>query len=126
MVRFVLALPLLALLAACPTPGPVVPPNPDASDASALGDSPPPPPPAIVDGGFAFTGPCAAACTAMALDGCVVRSDCEAVLENATGVAIGSKPLVRNAATGQWLTCADLAATKTAASVKALGQSCGP
>jgi hypothetical protein len=106
----------------CPPPAPL-PPSPDASDASAgLPDalpapseaSPPPPPgPASAD--------CVAACQAMTTAGCVVQSDCAPTLT----IAVSSR-LIRNARTGNALTCADLAVAKTAADVQALGQACGP
>lgn len=109
--RFVL---LLLAVSGC-TPTPPLVPSPDASDASAFGDAVP----SIADGGF--TGPCAPACNAMVKAGCVVRTDCAAVLQSKT-----SARDIRNAATGNALTCDDVAKVKTAQDVAALGQPCGP
>ena len=105
---------LLLLAAAGCTPQPPVVPTPDASDASALGDVY-----ALADGGF--TGPCAPACNAMVLAGCVVRTDCAVVLQSKTAAR-----MLRNATTGNALTCDELAKVTSAADVKLLGQPCGP
>lgn len=107
MPRFLHLIPLAILLAACPTP--VVPPNPDASDASAFGDAPP--------------TPCALACAALQRAGCVVLTDCATTLQQKTPP---TGHLFRNPKTGDWLTCADLQAVKTADDARALGQECGP
>jgi len=117
MIRFTVIVPLVALLAACPQPTPVVP-APDASDASALGETttPPPPPPAPSP-----TTPCGKACLAMVGAGCIVQPDCEAVLTQKTAAR-----MLRNAKTGAPLVCADLQGVKTAADLIALGQPCGP
>jgi hypothetical protein len=111
-----------AVLGACnsctPSPTPVVP-TPDASDAASQAetaptpslDAAPPTPPTA----------CAQACAAMQAAGCVVQANCAAVLAADTAVR-----RFRNPKTGNALTCAELAAVKTAADVVALGQSCGP
>jgi hypothetical protein len=110
-------LALLLVLSACtPQPSPVVP-TPDASDASAFGETAPPAPPAPPPA----SSVCMAACAAEQAAGCVVLSDCGSVLQARTQAR-----LARNAKTGNALTCDDLAAVKTAADVKALGQPCGP
>ena len=105
--------PLLLLAVAC-TPVPPVVPTPDASDASALGEAAP-----ATDSGF--TGPCAPACLELQVLGCVVLPDCATVLQQDT-----TNRLIRNAKTGQPLTCADVAAARSVADVKAMGQPCGP
>jgi hypothetical protein len=96
-----------ALHVACtPVPAPVTPP-PDASDAA------PAPAP--------LAGACAAACAAMQAAGCAVLPTCTATLtRDVDGEHRIRKP------SGTPLTCADLAAVKTAADVQALGQPCGP
>jgi hypothetical protein len=101
-------------LVGCPPSPPAVTPPPDASDAA-------PAPAPLSD---AAAGSCQSACAAMAAAGCVVLPDCAAVLAQTLQPESGVG-LVRNAVTGRALTCADLAATHTAAGFVALGQKCG-
>lgn len=101
------------LLAGCPSQPPVVPPGPDASDASA---------PAvdaqrvIVD---APITPCEAACANLATLGCPPpAADCATVMAH-----VESMRLIRTTA-GAPLTCAALAAATSQAGVSALGVKC--
>jgi hypothetical protein len=105
------SLVVLALAACTPTPTPVVP-TPDASDASALGDTIVPTIDASAD--------CVAACAALA-PVCKLGSanDCASFMDR----DIGSGK-VANAATGKPLTCADVALVKSKTDAQKLGFVC--
>lgn len=113
---------VLALVGCTPQPSPVVP-SPDASDASALGDSPRP----AWDPSCAAAPPaCASACAAMQTAGCVEPPLCPCVLASVDAHRLNVDPSITTAGADNHLTCAMLANVKTAADVKAHGWSCGP
>lgn len=100
---------VLVIWAAC-TPIPPVTPPVDASDAAVP----------TYDGAFS-PSPCGKACAAMQAVGCVVQADCETVLTVQTKART-----IRNAMTGNALTCDDIAIVTTAGQILAIGQPCGP
>jgi hypothetical protein len=107
--RLVIALVATLIFCAChPTPTPLSPP--DASDASALGDSPP-------------QDDCQRGCAALAAAGCTLSpdaADCAAFLRV---IDNGKEP---NPATMKPLTCADVAAVAGKADAQRLGFVCPP
>ncbi len=114
--RVILAAVAVVCLAGCPTPPPPNPPPqpPDASDAS----------PGILDAYAvpdAPVTPCEAACAALRAAGCHTGSAPNCVADMAH---IDGSRLVREPGNGLPLTCADVAAAKTPADVRALGLGC--
>ena len=99
---------LALLLVGCPTPSPVPPTPPDASDASALGDSTP-------------LDDCQRGCAALAAVACTLGdsgADCAGFLRVLNG---GKEP---NPVTRRPLTCADVATVRTKADAVRLGFVC--
>ena len=103
----------VSALAGCPSQPPVVPPGPDASDASA------PPVDAQHVVGDAPLTPCESACANLAALECPPpAADCATVMAH-----VESMRLIRTTA-GAPLTCAALAAATSQAAVSALGVKC--
>jgi hypothetical protein len=94
-------------------PPPVVPP--DASDAS-------PPAPPSPDASPGPQTPCSAACAELAVLGCREgkAADCVAVLSHIDGAKLIREP------SGRPLTCQDIAAAQSIATVRGLGLGCSP
>lgn len=109
-----------AFLAGCPAPAPVTPPSPDASDASALGETATP----ACDASAA----CANACAALAAATCPLggAQGCPCFMQtlSSAGQPGGTGGGLANKATGHALTCDDAAKVKTKADAIALGFVC--
>lgn len=105
---------IAAVAMAChPQPAPPNPPTPDASDAATYGDATP-------DASAPLA--CIAACKTLNRLGCEVLADCATTLgEHLAPTA----HMIRNARSGHWLTCEDVAGAATSADLQAMGQPCG-
>ncbi len=107
-------LSLIAIvLLGCPKnpPGPLPPPSPDASDASAFGDSPPSP---VLDD-------CQKGCAALTAVSCGLGDGGFACADYLRAQNSGKEP---NAATHKPLTCADVAKVQTKDDARRLGFVC--